>query len=52
MHLSLFSFMNWRGVGVYSVALACIFLFSFASTLHGRVVVQFNVIMLLNIFVL
>ena len=51
MHLSLFNFIKWRGVGVYSVALACFLLFSFASTLHGRVVVQFNVIMLLNILI-
>ena len=43
--------MNWRGVGVYNVALACILLFSFATTLLGRVVVQFYVIMLLNILI-
>ena len=43
--------MNWRGVGVYNVALACILLFSFATTLLGRVVGQFYVIMLLNILI-
>ena len=51
MHFSLFNFMNWRGAGVYSVALAGISLFSFVSTLPGRVVVQFNVIMLFNILI-